>query len=63
MRCKWFFCNKPTENFSEAPAFHVKSKWNPHKGHPGIEIFLSKLETEFLSVLLGTLDYNLSKEE
>ena len=29
MRFKWFFCNKPTENFSEAPAFRVKSNMNP----------------------------------
>ena len=29
MRCKWFFRNKPTENFSEAPAFRVKSNMNP----------------------------------
>ena len=58
------FCNEPTENFSEAPAFHVKSNWDPPKGHPGIEIFISKLETDFLSLLLGTpLDYNLSKEK
>ena len=64
MRCKWFFGNEPTENFSEAPAFRVKSNWNPPKGHPAIEIFLSKLETEIFSVLPGTpLDYNLSKEE
>ena len=41
MRFKWFFRNKPTENFSEAPAFHVKSNWNPPKGQSAIEIFLS----------------------
>ena len=64
MRCKWFFRTKPTENFSEAPAFRVKLKWNPLKGHPAVEIFLSKLETEIFSVLPGTPpDYNLSKEE
>ena len=34
MRCKWFFRNKPTENVSEATTFHVKSIWNPRKGHP-----------------------------
>ena len=51
MRCKWFFYNELTENFSEAPAFLVKSNWNPPKGHPAIEIFLSKLETEIFSVL------------
>ena len=61
---KWFFHNEPTENFSEAPTFRVKSNWSPPKGHPTVEIFLSKLETEIFSVLLGTpLDYNLSKEE
>ena len=64
MRCKWFFRNHPTENFSEAPAFRVKSNWNPPKRHPAVEIFLSKLEIEIFSVLPGTpLDYNLSKEE
>ena len=64
MRCKWFFHNKPTENFSEAPAFHAKLNWNPPTGHPAIEIVLSKLETEIFSVLPGTpLDYNLSNEE
>ena len=37
---------------------------NPPKGHPAVEIFLSKRETEILSVLPGTtLDHNLSKEE
>ena len=50
--------------YSEAPAFRVNSNWNPPKGHHAIEIFLSKLETEIVSVLPGTpLDYNLSKEE
>ena len=64
MRCKWFFSTEPTENFSEAPAFRVKSNWNPPKGHPATEIFLSKLETEMFSVLTGTpLDCNLAKEE
>ena len=64
MRCKWFFRNEPTENFSEAPAFRVKSNWNPPNGYPAVEIFLNKLETEIFSVLLGTpLDYNLSTEE
>ena len=50
MRCKWFFRNEPTENFSEAPAFSVKSNWNPPKRRPAIEIFLSNFETEILSV-------------
>ena len=67
MRCKSFFHNEPTENFSGfsgTPTFCVKSNWNPPKGHPAIEIFLSKLETEIFSVLPGApLDYNLSKKE
>ena len=64
MRWKWFFHNKPAENFRDAPAFPVKSNWNQPKGHTPIEIFLSKLKEENLSVLPGTpLDYNLSKEE
>ena len=64
MRCKWFFRNEPTENFSEAPAFRVKSNWNPPNGHPAIELFLSKLESEIFSVLPGTpLDYDLFKKE
>ena len=48
------FHNKPTENFSEAPAFRVKSNWNSPKGHPPIEIFLTILEKEIFSVLPGT---------
>ena len=64
MRCQWFFRNECTESFSEAPALRVKLNWNPPKGHPALEIFLSKLEAEIFSVLPGTpLDYNLSKEE
>ena len=64
MTCKWFFRNESTENFCEVLAFRVKSNWNPPKGHPAEEIFLSKLETKFFSVLPGTpLDYNLSKGE
>ena len=36
MRCKWFFRNHSTENFSEAPESCVKSNWNPPQGHPAI---------------------------
>ena len=64
MRCKWYLRNEPTENFSEKPAFNVKSNWNPPHGHPALGIFLSKLENEVFSALPGTpRDYNLSKEE
>ena len=50
MRCKWFLYNEPTENFSEAAAFCVKSNWNPPKRYPAIEIFLIKLEAEIFCV-------------
>ena len=64
IRRKWFFRNKPTQNFSEAPAFRVKSNWNPPKEHSDEGIFLRNLEAEIFFVLPGTpLDYNLSKEE
>ena len=28
MRCKWYFRNEPTENFSEKPAVNIKFNWN-----------------------------------
>ena len=28
MRCKWYFRNEPTENFSEKPAVNINSNWN-----------------------------------
>ena len=63
MRCKLYFRNKPTENFSEKPAFNHKFNRNGPSGHPALEI-LSKLESKIFSVLPGTPpDYNLSKEE
>ena len=52
MRCKWYFRDEPTENFSEKPTFQVKSNWNLPDSHPPLEIFLSKLE--LFPVLPGT---------
>ena len=46
MRCKWYFRNESTENFSEKPAFNVKCNWNPPNGHPALEVFLSKFESK-----------------
>ena len=64
MRCKWYFRNEPTENFSEKPAFNVKSNLNPPNSHLALEILLSKLENKVLSVLPGTpQNYNLLNEE
>ena len=43
MQCKWFFRNEITQDFSEAPAFRVKSNWNPPKDHSALEMFLSQV--------------------
>ena len=64
MRCKCYFRNDATEDFSEVPAFRVKSNWNPPKGHPALEMFLSQAEGEIFSLLPGnSTSYNLTKEE
>ena len=64
MRCKWFFRNEPTEDFSEIPAFGIKSNWSPPKGHPALEMFLSRMEGETFSLLpSNSTSYNLTKEE
>ena len=52
------------EDFSETPAFRVKSSWKPAKGHPNLEVFLSKIEEELFKVIETPLNYsNLTKEE
>ena len=62
MRCKWFFCNEPTEDFTEIPAFRIKSNWSPPKGHPTLEMHLSQMEGEIFSLLPGgSASYNLTK--
>ena len=33
MKCKWNFRNKPSNNFSQIPAFRPKSGWKPPKVH------------------------------
>ena len=64
MRCKWYFRNEPSPNFSKVPAFRPKSNWKPPPGHPCVELFLSNLESELLSFLPGKSQaYNLTKEE
>ena len=40
MRCKWYFKDEPSPNFSEVPAFRPKSNWKPPPGHPCVELFL-----------------------
>ena len=64
MRCKWYFRDEPSPNFSEVPAFRPKSNWKPPPGHPCVELFLSKLESELFSFMTGKPQtYNLTKEE
>ena len=64
MRLKWYFRNEVTPNFSEVPAFRPKSSWNPPKGHPNLEVFLSEVEKELFTVVDSKLGYsNLSKKE
>ena len=64
MRCKWFFRNERQENVSETSEFKSKSTWNPPKGAPALELFLSQTEKDILSILPGkATNYNLSKEE
>ena len=50
MRLKWFFCNEPIPSFSETPAFKTKSSWNPPKGHPYLEVYLSQVEKELFEL-------------
>ena len=41
-----------------------KSTWNPPKGAPTLELFLSQTEKDILSILRGmATNYNMSKEE
>ena len=64
MRLKWHFRNDTTPNFSEIPAFRPKSTWNPPKGHPNLEVFLSEVEKELFKCPDKNLGYsNLSREE
>ena len=51
MRIKWHFRNEPTLDFSEKPAFHTKSSWNPPKGESHLEVFLNRLEVELFTVI------------
>ena len=62
-RIKWNFRNEPSQDFSETLAFRVKSSWKLPKGHPNLEVFLSKIEEEPFQVIEIPLNYfNLFKE-
>ena len=51
VRCKWYFKDSPTDDFSETPAFRTKSKWQPPRAaiDARIEVFLSRVKEEILS--------------
>ena len=34
MRCKWYFINEASGEFSEIPAFRTRSTWKPTAGDP-----------------------------
>ena len=61
MRIKWYFPNDISENFSEKLAFTPKSKWNPPKDHPSLEVFLSPIEKELF--VLAESPFNYSNEK
>ena len=64
MRCKWYFSDESSPDFSEVFAFRRKSSWKPPPGHPCVELFLSKLESELFSFLpVKPQAYKLTKEE
>ena len=64
MRLKWCFRNEVAPNFSEVPAFRLKSLWNSPKGQPNLQAFLSDVEKELFTVVESILGYlNLSTEE
>ena len=54
MSIKWHFRNEPTLDFSKKPSFHTKSSWDPPKGDPHVEPFLSKVEEELFTVIETT---------
>ena len=50
--------------FSEKPSFHTKSSWNPPKGDPDLDVFLSKVEEELSTVIERPVRHpNWSQEE
>ena len=51
IRIKWHFRNEPILDFSEKPSFHTRSSWNPPKGDPHLEVFLSKVEEKLFTAI------------
>ena len=64
MRCKWYFRDKPSNDFSKIPPFRPKPTWKPPGGDPCVELFLSKMEHELFFFLSGKpQSYYLAKED
>ena len=64
MRCKWYFSDGLSNDFSKIPSFRPKSTWKPQAGDPCVELFLSKMEHELFSFLpRKPQSYNLTKKE
>ena len=62
LRLKWHFWE--SEDFSEYPAFRPRSKFNPRHKNAAIELYLSKLEEELMSISAQGNNYsNVSREE
>ena len=55
MRCNWHFRNESQYITSEVSTHKLKSTWNPPKGSPVLELFLSKVKGDVFSVLPGIL--------
>ena len=49
MRLKWYFWDE-RQQFSETPAFSTKSSRNPPRGHPCVEVFLVRLNTNSFEI-------------
>ena len=62
LRLKWHFGE--SEEFSEYPAFRPRSKFNPRHKDAAIELYLSKVEEELMSISArGNNFSNVSRED
>ena len=64
MRYRWYIRNKPTDNFSNVPAFRPKFFSKAPVSYPCVELLLSRLEKETASIFTRKPQrYNFTKEE
>ena len=64
MGLQWFLHDGPIPSFSKTPDFITKSSWNPSKGHPCLEVYLSQAEKELFEFSASHLCYsNFTKED